>query len=92
MCRYYVMQVIIITVHVCVDSGTPSQATKSGTTKPNSDHGKSVKVSGNSPIHRRKRYSQSTENKGTRWTNSHQHQQNASSSSMSMFSNANAEE
>ncbi len=34
---------------VCVNSETPSQAPKSGTAKPKSDCGKSVKVSKNSP-------------------------------------------
>ncbi len=34
---------------VCVNSETPSQALKSGTAKPNSDCGKSVKMSKNSP-------------------------------------------
>ncbi len=44
----------------------------------------------NSPIYRIGRHSQSTENMGTRWTNSHQHQQYTSSSSMSVSSNINA--
>jgi hypothetical protein len=63
---------------VCVDSETQIQATKSGSAKPNSEHGKSVKASINSPIYRREGCSQSTENIGTRWANSHQHQQHAS--------------
>ncbi len=45
---------VIITCNsacVCVDFETLSQALKSGTAKPNSDHGKSVKVVyTNSPI------------------------------------------
>jgi hypothetical protein len=75
-----------------MDSETPSQAPKSGTAKPNSDCGKNVKASINSRINRRERYSQSTENMETRWTNSHWHQQHTSSSSKSMSSNANTKE
>jgi hypothetical protein len=44
----------------------------------------------NSPIHRRERYSQSTENMETRRTNLHKPQQLTSRSSMSTISNANA--
>jgi hypothetical protein len=39
-------------VRMC-ELGTSGQATKSGTAKPNSDRGKSVKASINCPIYRR---------------------------------------
>ncbi len=78
--KMYIYQCCLSIVHVmitcssickCEDSAIPSQAPKSGTAQPNSDHGKSMKVSINSPVYRRERHSQSTD-MGMRWTNSHQ--------------------
>ncbi len=49
----YVLVIMPATVHVCMcEFGTSNQAPKSGTAKPNSDSGKSVKASVNIPIYR----------------------------------------
>ncbi len=54
---------------------------KSRAARPNSGHGKKVKVSISSPFYRRERQSQYTVNMGTRWTTWHQHQLYANSPS-----------
>ncbi len=73
------MHVIITCSNVCegVDSKIPSRAPKTGASKPNSDRGKRVKTSTNSPIFRREQHSQTTMNIWTKWTDWHQHHQHA---------------
>jgi hypothetical protein len=71
-----------------VQTQFPSQAPKTGATKPNSDHGKGVEASINSPIYKESDIV-SPVNMRMKWTDSHQHQQHPRSSSMSVSSDTN---
>ncbi len=83
---------MLITVYVLMhELGILDQVPKFRTAKPNSDLGKNVKASINSPLYRRGQCSQSIVNIKARWTNSHQHWQHVSSST-STFINTSARE